>query len=394
MAQKYLDSTGLAYLWGKLKDYFQVKLVSGTNIKTINNTSLLGSGNINISATGDVADVKVDDVSVVTNGVADIPTANIASQKGVVGIGVTAISDSSGTDGSYNTIELKYESETGTALSKTLATTELATTKKRGLMDAEDKTKLNGIASGAEVNQNAFGNVKVGSTTVAADAKTDTLELVAGSNVTLTPDATNDKVTIAATDTTYSTMTDAEYQAGTDTTNRLITPARLINAIKYWAVALTDKYTRSSVGHLDWSNQTDGNAKVIAKSALAFWNGCYSGTNSNLTYCNKGAFGTLATKNSLSASDVGALPSNYFIFDTYSKSITVSGGATSVTMGALTQHSGYTLRGYINQNGGYTDQWLVSYGTYGSNVVAMVYSKYNSSLTNTISCIAIWTKNL
>ena len=74
-----------------------------------------------------------------------------------------------------------------------------ATTSASGLMSASDKTKLNGIATGAEVNQNAFSNVKVGSTTVAADAKTDTLELVAGSNVTLTPDATNDKVTIAAT---------------------------------------------------------------------------------------------------------------------------------------------------------------------------------------------------
>lgn len=55
----------------------------------------------------------------------------------------------------------------------------------------------------AEVNQNAFSNVKVGSTTVAADSKTDTLEIVAGSNITITPDATNDKITIAATNTTY-----------------------------------------------------------------------------------------------------------------------------------------------------------------------------------------------
>lgn len=79
-----------------------------------------------------------------------------------------------------------------------------ATTSAKGAMTAADKTKLNGIATGAEVNQNAFSNVKVGSTTVAADGKTDTLELVAGSNVTITPDATNDKITIAATDTTYS----------------------------------------------------------------------------------------------------------------------------------------------------------------------------------------------
>ena len=49
MASKYLDNAGLTYLWGKLKAYFQPKLVSGTNIKTINNQSLLGSGNIAIS---------------------------------------------------------------------------------------------------------------------------------------------------------------------------------------------------------------------------------------------------------------------------------------------------------------------------------------------------------
>lgn len=60
-------------------------------------------------------------------------------------------------------------------------------------------------------NQNTFSNVKVGSTTIAADTTTDTLTLEAGSNITLTPDATNDKVTIAATDTntTYTFATGA-----------------------------------------------------------------------------------------------------------------------------------------------------------------------------------------
>ena len=62
----------------------------------------------------------------------------------------------------------------------------------------------NVISTTAEVNQNAFSNVKVGSTTIAADAKTDTLELV-GSNVTLTPDATNDKVTIGITSSNVTT---------------------------------------------------------------------------------------------------------------------------------------------------------------------------------------------
>lgn len=48
---KYLDNTGLSYLWSKIKPLINAKqdaLVSGTNIKTINNTSVLGNGNINI----------------------------------------------------------------------------------------------------------------------------------------------------------------------------------------------------------------------------------------------------------------------------------------------------------------------------------------------------------
>lgn len=70
-----------------------------------------------------------------------------------------------------------------------------------------EKNKLAGIATGAEVNQNAFSNITVGSTTIAADQKSDTLIIAAGSNITLTPDATTDKITIAATNTTYSGAT-------------------------------------------------------------------------------------------------------------------------------------------------------------------------------------------
>lgn len=79
-----------------------------------------------------------------------------------------------------------------------------ASTSSAGLMSTSDKSKLNGIASGAEVNQNAFSNVVVGSTTIAADSKTDTLTLTAGSNITLTPNATNDSITISASGSSHS----------------------------------------------------------------------------------------------------------------------------------------------------------------------------------------------
>ena len=74
-----------------------------------------------------------------------------------------------------------------------------ATQSSNGYMSNADKKKLDGIASGAEVNQNAFANVKVGSTTIQADSKQDTLTLAAGANIALTPDGNNDKVTIGVT---------------------------------------------------------------------------------------------------------------------------------------------------------------------------------------------------
>ena len=107
-----------------------------------------------------------------------------------------------------------------------------ATTSAAGLMSAADKTildnlktlvgdesvsdRINTVATNKAdkihthseyMNQNAFSNVVVGSTAIAADSTTDTLTIVAGSNITLTPDASADKITISATNTTYSAGT-------------------------------------------------------------------------------------------------------------------------------------------------------------------------------------------
>lgn len=70
----------------------------------------------------------------------------------------------------------------------------LATQKIKGLMSAADKAKIDGMQSGAEVNQNAFSNVKAGAQTVAATTKTDTVELAAGTNISVT--ASGKKITV------------------------------------------------------------------------------------------------------------------------------------------------------------------------------------------------------
>ena len=67
--------------------------------------------------------------------------------------------------------------------------------------------KWSAIPSSGDVNQNAFSTVAVsGQDNVAADTTTDTLNLAAGSNVTLTTNATSDTVTIAASNTDSTKM--------------------------------------------------------------------------------------------------------------------------------------------------------------------------------------------
>lgn len=240
---KYLDDAGLKILWEKIKTQDStvknnVLSELSAKIGTKNGVaSLDANGNVPLAQLGNIDTTFVEVVT-------ELPTENIGKHLYLVKdstvegdlyaeyIYVTT-TDSSGTTTSKweklgdfrTTVDLSgylktadanasYVAKVGTATTsatavsapllnangKTLGTVGIssATTSQAGLMSAADKTKLNGVATGAEVNQNAFSKVVVGSTTIEADSKTDTLTL-AGSNVTLTPDATNDKLTIGIT---------------------------------------------------------------------------------------------------------------------------------------------------------------------------------------------------
>ena len=81
----------------------------------------------------------------------------------------------------------------------------LMTTPSKIMKSDIDKTFVDSLATVEYVdNQKAFNTIVVGSTTIVADASSDTLTIVAGPNVSITADATNNKITISATDTTYS----------------------------------------------------------------------------------------------------------------------------------------------------------------------------------------------
>jgi hypothetical protein len=140
----------------------------------------------------------------------------------------------------------------------------------------DEKNKLSGIASGAEVNQNAFAKVVIGSTTISADAKSDTLNIVAGSNITLTPDATNDKITIAAKDTvythpSYTAKSAGLYKVTVDVTGHVSTTA---------AVAKSD-ITALGIPSQDttYSEASTSAAGLMSKSDKEKLNGIASGAN-------------------------------------------------------------------------------------------------------------------
>lgn len=135
-------------------------------------------------------------------------------------------------------------SVTGSGSSRTVAIS-AASGSAAGSMSSAHYTKLEGIATGAEVNQNAFSNVQANNSsgtslgTIAADSKTDTLTIQAGSNVTLTADTTNDKLTIA------STNTDTKNTAGsTDTSSKIF----LIGATSQAANPQTYSHDTAYVG--------------------------------------------------------------------------------------------------------------------------------------------------
>jgi hypothetical protein len=118
-----------------------------------------------------------------------------------------------------------------TATKKTVSD---ATTTAHGLMSADDKTKLEGIAEGAtkvtDMTVSEWGyiksytdtNQKIKAKSGATDVTfgdNDVVEFVAGSNVTITPDKTNKKITIAATqksDTAINGLIDTKLEEYTN----------------------------------------------------------------------------------------------------------------------------------------------------------------------------------
>lgn len=229
---------------------------NGTNVATFS-ANQSGNATANITVPTKVSDLTNDSgfKTVDTNTTYDL-AATKSSSNGNVQLNLTAGGSDSGTDSvtikgdgattvttdangvvTISSTDTTYSSKTATSGGTEVS---LVTTGEKYIWNNKSNLTIGTTSTTAAagnhthssyVNQNAFSNVKVGSTTVAADTITDTLEL-AGSNVTITPDATNDKVTIGITKANvvsalgYTPPTsDTTYEAASSTTDGLMSKA-------------------------------------------------------------------------------------------------------------------------------------------------------------------------
>ena len=66
---------------------------------------------------------------------------------------------------------------------------------------------------------------------------------------------------------------------------------------KFGSAAFKTTRTLTSQGPSGWKDATTDQQYVPDMAFMAYWNGAYSETSSNLAYCNQGAFGSMATYN-------------------------------------------------------------------------------------------------
>lgn len=221
MAQKYLDSNGLLYFWQKIKAKFVEDVSYDSTNKKITKTK-----NGTTSDIVTVATLKTDIGNATTSNTGLMTTTQVTKLSGIAaGAEVNVNADWNAISGDAQILNKPtIPANTSDLINDSDFVSDENYVHTDNNFTSTEKTKLAGIAAGAEVNvqadwsvtsttsdayiknkptiptlQNVFGIVKVGTTNIEADTTRDTLNLAAGTGITLTPDATNDTVTIAQT---------------------------------------------------------------------------------------------------------------------------------------------------------------------------------------------------
>ena len=215
--------------------------------------------------------------------------------------------------------------------------------------------------SDAQKNQNAFSKVVAGSTTIEADSPTDTLTLEAGSNITITPDTTNDKITIAATDTVYTLPTASPSTLGgvkttsTVTSTSGLTACPIISGVPYY------KNTTYSSLKNPYSLTIQGNGSTLT-------NGTYDGSEAKTV--------------NITPEGIGAAPSGH----SHSEYMPSNPYAIELKGSANPAHGGYIDFHYKNSTEDFTTRII-------ENSSGKLYIQTKDASGNTITSEIIATNN-
>ena len=176
------------------------------------------------------------------------------------------------------------------------------------------------IASQISGSQNVFSTIAVsGQDNVVADATTDTLTLVAGSNMTLTTSAGSDSITFAASGSGTVTITDNE----STNENNLIT-------FVADAATSTGAHGLEMDGDLHYNPSTGTlTSTVFAGNLTGNVTGNASGTAATVTGATQSAITTAANLVTVGALDSGSITSGFTSIDVGSGAITTTGTITA-----------------------------------------------------------------
>ena len=187
------------------------------------------------------------------------------------------------------------------------------------------------------------------------------------------PTVNNATLTIQKNGTNVQTFT---ANASSNKTANITVPTKtseLTNDSGFLSNTLTNN---TSKGALGWSSSIGTNIPTL--NTIAYWNGAYANTSSNLAYCVKGAFGDIVTHNASEFLTSHQSLSNYSTLANTVKSLSISGKTITVTPGS---GSTYTL---TTQDTVYTHPTSAGNKHIPSGGSANQYLKYSASGT------AVW----
>ena len=397
----YVKAISLADInsWNNKQD----QLVSGSNIKTINNNSILGSGNIDIS--GDESYIAGTGINIENNIISNTITSynDLTDLPSIPDSTSDLINDSDFVSeddlaevaftGSYNSL-----SDTPVIPDSTSDLINDSDFVNENLLTLRLLTKQDKLISGTNI-KTINNNSILGSGNLNIQASLP-------SNVAYTDVDNNFSAEQTISNTTGNIGSTLTVQGNTTYPEASILYLDVNNNNKAYVLGYGvggDQFALYSRESLDTIASADKDGNIAYNGELEYK---YNSTNTkaklslgnNLTSSDRLNLITYDTSgNQLINSTIpimSDLPNiNTFKIAKCNKTVTVNSGDSVQTLFTPPTITGYTFLGIIPEEQGFADQWLITYGFYGGNIVGAFRSFYPSTLTATLIINLLYIEN-